>query len=83
MRLDDINAFIDVQRACARIASRIEGINYETDLHFRNVSDFTEAAVVTDSSIKRELYPDGKTYTLKFHYRGVEFWYMGSDAEVA
>ena len=83
MRLDDINAFIDVQRACDRLAKRIDGISYDADLHFRNVTDFTEAARFTDSSIKRELYEDGKTYTLRFFYRGVEFWYMGTESEVA
>lgn len=80
MRLEYINAFIDVQRAADRLAKRIDGISYDTDLHFRTVNEFMEAARLTDSSIKRELYSDGRTYTLKFWYRGVEFWYMGNDA---
>ena len=81
MRLEYINAFIDVQRAADRLAKRIDGISYDTDLHFRTVNEFMEAARLTDSSIKRE--PCGDNYTLKFYYRGVEFWYMGRDGEEA
>lgn len=81
MRLDDINNYLDVQHACARLAKRIDGINYSTDLQFDNITDFTEAARLTDCSIKREVYSDGKTTVFKFSYRGVEFWYMGHAGE--
>lgn len=84
MRLEYINAFIDVQRAADRLAKRIDGISYDTDLHFRTVNEFMEAARLTDSSIKRE--PCGGSSILKFTYRDVEFWYMSNDiheAEVA
>ena len=83
MRLDDINAFIDVQRACARLASRIDGISYDTDLYFRSSAAFTEAARMTDRGIVREPFGGDGSYKLSFMYRGVEFWYVGKDAEVA
>lgn len=82
MKLDDINTFIDVHRACSMLASRIDGISYDTDIYFRTSSGFAEVATVVDKPIRREPFGNG-AYKLSFTYRGIEFWRITNDAEVA
>lgn len=82
MRLDDINAFLDVKVAYDRMARRA-GIPFDESVYLPTMGEFREAATVTDSSIKREAHHDGVGATFKFYYRGVEFWYMGKSGEVA
>lgn len=82
MRLDDINAYLDIKTAHDRMARRA-GIPYDEGVYLPTMSDFREAATVTDSSIKREPHPDSTTATFRFWYRGVEFWYMSRSGEVA
>lgn len=82
MRLDDINAFIDVKAAHDRMAKRVNAY-HDGDVQFLNMSDFREVATLTDSSIRREPTHDGTGAIFKIDYRGVTFWYMSRSGEVA
>lgn len=83
MRLDDINAFIDVKRAHDRMAKRV-GVFCDEDVHITVMSEFREIATLTDSSIKREPIDtcDGSAI-FSINYRGTKFWYMSRSGEVA
>lgn len=78
MRLDDINAYLDVKHANDCMARRLRAC-YDEDVQFSNMTDFREAAVLTDSSIRREPCYYNNSHIFKFDYRGVTFWYMSSD----
>lgn len=83
MRLDDINAFIDVKRAHDRMAKRVSVYNDE-DVQITSMSDFREIATITDSSIKREPLNDGSGSAIfSIDYRNTKFWYMSRSGEVA
>lgn len=82
MRLDDINAFIDVKRAYERLANRLDGVLVEDDVQFMRIDDLRKAATVTDSSIQREPMVTCSNTILSFTYRGVKFWHMASEGEV-
>lgn len=83
MRLDDINAFIDVKRAHDRMAKRAK-VFHDEDVQITSMSDFREIAVLTDSSIKREPLGDGSGDAIfSIDYRNTKFWYMSRSGEVA
>ena len=79
MRLDDIHAFIDAKRVYERAYRRAFG-EHDTEVQVPSVSEFREAATLTDCSIKHTLIGDS-TALLKFEYQGVTFWYMGGEEE--
>ena len=81
MRLDDINAFLDVKHAHDRMARRA-GIDIDTDVQYSSMTSFREAATLTDSSIKREPLSSGSGAIFSFVYGGVKFWYMSYSGEV-
>lgn len=83
MRLDDINAFIDVKRAHDRMAKRAK-VFHDEDVQILNMSDFREIATLTDSSIKRDPMSDGSGDAIfSINYRSTKFWYMSRSGEVA
>lgn len=83
MRLDDINAFIDVKRVYDRAFNRAFGSAAEEGIQLSTMNEFREVATITDSSIKRTPIGDSGSAIFRIQYRNVEFWYMSSAGEVS
>ena len=81
MSREDIDALVEALRAVGKAASRIKSASAFDDYVFiKSVGEFTEAARLTSSQVRRAVHEDGPM--LSFRYRGVNFLH-GAEREEA